>query len=162
MNYWLLTNFFALMIAGESILDKVEHIEKIDFVEFQPGQFLNIAASEKKSLGIVFLIKEGYHIQANKPIDENLIPTELMIFPQDEITVLESEFPPPVSFHFKNEPTKMLVYNGKIEIEVIVVTKKEIMPGNYQIMGKLKYQACDSIKCYFPRELSFEIPVEVR
>jgi DsbC/DsbD-like thiol-disulfide interchange protein len=111
---------------------------------------------------ITFTIRDGYHIQANKPLDVNLIPTELTIIPSGEFMIYEPKFPAPVPFQLKNDPEAMMVFDGKLEILLPIVVRENTKNGSYQIKGNLKYQACDSVKCYFPRNVLFEVPVQVR
>lgn len=162
MNYWLLTNLFVFIITGEIIFWNVGKEEKTDFVELLPDQTWYLSPGEKKTVSIVFEINEGYHIQANEPLDDNLIPTELTIYPQNEFNVLEPKFPAPGSFHLKDESATMLVFSGELEIQIPVFVTDKINQTYYLIKGKLKYQACNSVKCYFPRELFFDVPVEIK
>jgi len=122
----------------------------------------HISPGEKKNLEIEFNIKEGYHIQADHVLDENLIPTSLSLTSPDEILVYDPVFPDPIPFHLKNVEDTMEVFHQHLKISLPVVIKENTNEGIYTVHGNLYYQACDSVKCYFPRDLPFEIRIWVR
>lgn len=162
MNCWLLINLFLFMAFGKNFSSEIQLVTVTDFVKVIPSRDWHFSPGEKKIFTIVFAIEHGYHIQANQPIDENLIPTQITVFPHEGITVHEPNYPNPVPFHLKNDESKMLVYHGNMKIRLPISTRVDVKRGNHQITGVLKYQACDSVKCYFPRELPFNIILEIK
>lgn len=107
-------------------------------------------------------VRRGYHIQAHEVSDEFLIPTTLEIDGGKEIVIKNQAFPSAKKFKLKGTDKYLDVYDGKFKINTFFTTQKGIQKNIYQINGKLKYQACDSMRCYFPKTIEFLIDVEVR
>lgn len=142
--------------------------------EFQPGPELNgqsiqfVTASdsltwlcrtdEKKVFSIEFKIHEGYHIQSNQVSDDNLIPTMVTLtnIPPD-IQLSGPEFPESADFKLNGSDVPMQVFHHILTVSFPGKVKKEATTGSYKVQGNLQYQVCDSVKCYFPRDLPFTI-----
>lgn len=144
-------------------------LETLDLHSFQEESFVELASEkewilppgEQRNIVLLFDIRKGYHIQANKVFDDNLIPTILTV-KHNEAFVTESPiFPEAKTFYLKNVPDPMLVFHDQLNITLRVRTAAKIKSGFYAIHGNLHYQACDSIKCYFPRDLDFNIRIKV-
>lgn len=107
-------------------------------------------------------VKSGYHIQASNVKDEYLIPTTLELTQQDGILASEIIFPQTKQFKLEGTDEFLDVFDGRFEIKVALKTEKGTKKGLYTLNGKLKYQACDSVRCLFPRTVEFLINVDVR
>lgn len=106
-------------------------------------------------------VKEGYHIQANKVNDEDLIPTTLEVN-SDTRTTFKQEFPPSKEFKLDGTNTFLQVYDGRFQIKLFLSPEAKTRMGKYILKAKLRYQACDSSSCLFPRVIDFSIPIEVK
>ncbi|MBI1767359.1 MAG: hypothetical protein HYR67_03165 [Bacteroidetes bacterium] len=104
-------------------------------------------------------VREGYHIQANKVSDESLMPTTLEVNNTEFITINKIEFPPSKKFKLEGTDNFLEVYDEKFLIKLFHTPGAKT--GNYILRAKLKYQACDSKSCLFPRVINFSIPVEI-
>ena len=107
-------------------------------------------------------VKQGYHIQANTVNDESLIPTTLEVNDDKNIAIIKQEFPPDKKFQLEGTDTFLNVYDGKFLIKLFLNPVAKTQIGKYVLNAKLRYQACDSISCLFPRVIEFSIPVEVK
>lgn len=107
-------------------------------------------------------VKKGYHIQANRVNDESLIPTTLEVSDDKNITISKQEFPPSTKFKLEGTNTFLNVYDGKFPIKLFLSPVAKTQTGKYILGAKLRYQACDSRSCLFPRVIDFSIPVEVK
>lgn len=107
-------------------------------------------------------VKKGYHIQANRVNDESLIPTTLEVNDDKNITISKQEFPPSKKFKLEGSDTFLNVYDGKFLIKLFLSPVAKTQTGKYVLGAKLRYQACDSRSCLFPRVIDFLIPVEVK
>lgn len=120
-----------------------------------------IYAGRSNKVEISVNVEDGYHIQANKVNDESLIPTTLEIKANEFITIHMQEFPPSKKFRLEGSDSSLLVFDGKFQIKLFVNPGKNVPKGKYVLTAKLRYQACDSSRCFFPRSIDFSIPVEV-
>lgn len=107
-------------------------------------------------------LEQGWHVNANKPLDELLIPTILDITPPDGISVSAVLYPKPgsITSSFSTEP--MAVYGGTFDIGIVLDVSASVAPGDYIVKGALKYQACNDTQCFPPARKAFTIPVTVR
>jgi len=116
----------------------------------------------KTIISIWVEVKKGYHVQANKVNDELLVPTTLEVNDVKGIIISQKEFPPGEQFKLDGTDTFLSVYDGKFLIKLFLSPVAEMKAGNYVLDAKLRYQACDSRSCLFPRVIDFSIPVEVQ
>lgn len=127
----------------------------------QEKQFVKLVSSNvevKEEAGVTniklpFEILNGYHIQPEQT-EDNLIATQI------EVELMGSYKLMSTSFIADNETivmgkNKMDVVSNKLEVNLKIKTSSA-SPIN-TLRGRLYYQACDKRKCYFPRELLFEI-----
>ena len=105
-------------------------------------------------------VKEGYHIQANKVNDESLVPTTLEVNSTEFTTTNKIEFPPSKQFQLQGTDGVLNVYDGKFLIKLFLTPAAQT--GKHILGAKLKYQACDSKSCLFPRVIDFSIPIEIK
>ncbi len=144
----------ALSVSGQTQQEGFVSIENELNWQLKPG--------EEKELVLLFEIANGYHIQANQVPDENLIPTSITLKYDDDISIKEPVYPDPLPFYLKNTASKMMVFHEKMEVTLPVTVAIEATSKTYVIEGNLHYQTCDSVKCYFPRDLPFNLELEVK
>jgi hypothetical protein len=65
-----------------------------------------------------------------------------------------------MSFAFAPEE-KLSVYSGDFNLSVQVRPLASVLPGKYEIRGRLKYQACDNAQCFPPKQLTVDFEVKV-
>ena|SRR5258708_5074035 len=106
-------------------------------------------------------VKEGYHIQAKEVNDESLIPTTLEV-ERNEYIQVEQGFPPSKQFKLEGTDNVLQVYDGKFLIKLFLFPVAKAQARKYVLSSKLKYQACDSKSCLFPRVIKFSIPLEIK
>ncbi len=106
-------------------------------------------------------IKEGYHIQSSKPLEEYLIPTRVELvsdeFELEEVILPKGELK---SFSFSEE--KVSVYGGTVRAELTLKAKSETTPGNYSVEIVYHYQACNDRQCLRPTKKQISLTVTLR
>lgn len=149
----VLIMLFAYLHSG-NLLESTQAIVKVNVREsiVQPGV--------SPVIEIEVSVKESYHIQANKVNDESLVPTTLEVTNTELITLSKTEFPPSKQFQLEGTESFLNVYDGKFLIKLFLnpVAKE----GKHLLSAKLRYQACDSKSCLFPRVIDFSIPIEIK
>lgn len=119
-------------------------------------------AGKQSSISVSVDVANGYHIQAHKVKNELMIPTTLEMKSNNWFAFKKQVFPSTKKFKIDGTDEYLEVYDGRFEIQAFLTTQKQTQKGFYTIMGKLKYQACDSMRCLFPRSVDFSIEVEVQ
>jgi hypothetical protein len=123
---------------------------------------ITIQKGKSDYISVEVMVKDGYHIQANKVNDESLIPVSLKIFPAEQFVIGPPEFPPYTLFRLEGTDNELNVFDGKFEIKVPVKAKSDIAAQTLTLKAALYYQACDHKSCLFPRTINFEIAVLVK
>jgi hypothetical protein len=132
------------------------------FVEINQSPECEIYPGQRKNLEVSIKILEGYHIQADQVQDPNLIPTSVTTVEVPfNIVVYNPIFPQPEPFKLRDVQDSIMVFHQTLQIYIPVEVKNEAKIGQHKIAMNLNYQACDSVKCYFPRDFPFMINVVV-
>ena len=95
-------------------------------------------------------VLSGYHINDHHPSLDYLIPTEVKLEPNPQITVQDITYPKgePKKFAFSDAP--LSVYEGKARVDVALQVERKTLPGNFELKGRLSYQACNDHACLPP------------
>ncbi len=104
-------------------------------------------------------IQPGYHINANPPTYAYLKATELELPASEGVSVGFIKYPKPITKKFSFAEKPLDVYEGEMELRVLLQAAKSSKPGNHSLTGKLRIQACDDQVCYPPGSLEVIIPV---
>jgi hypothetical protein len=124
-------------------------------VRYLPAQLEVVSGLQE--IEIQFEVEKGYHIQSNAPLNDNLIPTELIIECSRGVRVVGVIFPDPHAMTLDGTEDKMEVFDGKFSLRLIL---DFFADQQMNLPGRLCYQACDERKCYFPRCLDFTLSID--
>lgn len=116
-----------------------------------------LRAGESGFMLVDVIVRPGYHVQANPPAFPNLIPLTLTLDPAPDVEIGTPVYPPPERLRLGGSGETLLVLDGRFSIRV-PVKRSTAAPASVQIRGTLRYQACDDVRCLFPRS----IPVTLR
>jgi hypothetical protein len=132
------------------------------YVAYLPANKVSVAAGRKVPITFTFRVENGFHINSNKPMTEELIPTQLHFTLPGEIAIGKVVYPAGQLMSFPFDPTqKLSVYSGDIVIHAMVIVPQDASPGAMTVHGELKYQACDNNACYPPKKLPMSFDVKV-
>lgn len=120
------------------------------------------AGAAAKILVRIKLKNSDFHINANKPNDDYLIPTTLTVKPVPGVKIGGAVYPKPVTVKESYSDKPMLVYKGAPVISVPVVIGKAAKKGKLTITGELKFQGCDHSSCYPPQTETISATVVVK
>ncbi len=104
-------------------------------------------------VAVIVDIPEGWKVNANKPLDKNLIPTVFSIELPEGFTLSSVIYPEPKTHRLAGLDEDMLVYQGQIVIGAAIQIAASAAPGEYPLKGKLRYQSCNDTQCYAPATL---------
>lgn len=151
---------FFIVFIGMFFMGNTKSVSQ-DLVKITIDKVI-IYAGKSSMIKVGVEVKKGYHIQANKVSDEFMIPTVLEIKSVRNILLDKQLFPSSKKFKLVGTDNYLDVFDGIFEIGVPFQTKAKINKGKYSLEAKLHYQACDSKRCLFPKNVNFVIPIEVR
>ncbi len=124
------------------------------------SSFDKVQPNSEIKIAIELDILEHYHINSNKPKDEFLIPTELII--KSENAHVSSVLYPEakdVTFSFSDE--KVSVYDGKEFIGAVLKISESAQVGIIEIPIEISYQACNDQSCMAPTSAYDTLRIEV-
>lgn len=117
------------------------------------GQAFDVAVSAE--------IRKGFHVQANKVLEDYLIPTTLEAQLPAGWKLLDTSYPKAKLVKFPFNPKEMAVYEGKIELKLKLQADAAASPGKVKLPLTLHYQACSDAACLPPVRLPLEATVEI-
>ena len=124
------------------------------FVQFNEQESVVAVKEYTTQLTISFTITPGYHIQDINDVADFVIPTEV-IWDEPVISFIEnSDFDIPTIDFIKLDTINHRVISSTFYIKIDL---KRSFSG--LVSGVLHYQACDDIRCFYPRELPFEVQI---
>jgi thiol:disulfide interchange protein DsbD len=102
-------------------------------------------------LEVIAKIEKGWHINAHKPNQPFLIPTELTLTLSRDVEHEPIEYPPPDrrKFSFAGDD-ELLVYEGKLGLATGVRVPEKYAANVLEIEASLRYQACNDTTCLPP------------
>jgi hypothetical protein len=139
----------------------------------QSSGYLTVGAPEKAvgkrnavvQVKIPLAVKEGYHVNSNKPTQEYLIPLKLTWTSTGALEGGEITYPKPLleKFEFSEKADEPLsVYMGKFDLLAKFKVAANAPAGPGVASGKLRYQACSNKACYPPKTVDVEVGYQVQ
>jgi DsbC/DsbD-like thiol-disulfide interchange protein len=126
-----------------------EHVALLsDTVDVTPGK--------SQVVELRFRVDPGYHINSHAPKDELLIPTVLKLDAGNGIKLEDESYPAGTPFRLDIGAGETLdVYQGEFRVSLRMTVPK----GATDLVGSLRYQACDHAACFPPRTLLVKVAV---
>ena len=135
---------------------------KAPSVTLSPAPVTTVVRGKATNVALQFRVGSGFHINSNKPAAEYLIPTTLKLDVPTDIVVGKITYPAGEEMSFAFAPDeKLSVYSGEFNLLVQVRPLATVLPGKYEIRGRLRYQACDKAACFPPKQLPVDFEVKV-
>ena len=135
--------------AAEPVV-KVVSSKRVVLTPGRPAEWL---------LGVV--VAEGFHLQANPPSEDYLIPTRLELAEGFGLKPGRPAYPSGRPYRLPGASTDLSVYDGRFEIRVPLDASPTALLGEHTLVGKLHYQACDARRCLSPSFVVVELLVTI-
>jgi len=106
-------------------------------------------------------VEDGWHVNANVPTFDYLIPTELGLTLPEGWKAAAITYPRAAkrTFTFAEEP--LAVYDGTVEIRAELAVPAGAAAGGYPVAATVQYQACDEQQCLPPTEATARLELTV-
>ena len=108
-------------------------------------------------INFVLSIKDTWHINANKPNEPSLTPTEIKIDSSSFYKVIGIKYPPPEMVKLQFSDKDLALYEQEAEINVVIEVNKNFTKKMLNIIGQLQYQPCNNQTCLFPVSKPFTV-----
>jgi DsbC/DsbD-like thiol-disulfide interchange protein len=141
---------FLILLVSYSL-----RAQQTDFLKLISGSAVTIDENTSH-LRLIFEIEPGLHIQTDQPDTDMVIPTRIKLKLPGELAMQAPRFPQPETMYLEGSDQPLQVFSGRFEVAVPI---KHLEPpqGPNLIAGTIYYQACNNKRCFYPRELAFEI-----
>jgi len=103
----------------------------------------------------------GYHINDHHPTLDYLIPTEVKLEPIKEVSGSNIIYPKGELKKFAFADAPLSVYEGTVHVDLALQLDHKTQPGDYEIKGKLGYQACNDHACLPPTSVPLDFSFKV-
>jgi DsbC/DsbD-like thiol-disulfide interchange protein len=148
----------ALMLGAGTLMAQMGNLngtaEKAKSYVLYDAEPQVIKAGQRTTLDIRFRVVDGYHVNSHTPKSDLLIPTKITLQPAAGVKAEAAEYPAGKTYSFSFSPNdKLDVYEGDFTVRLPVLAQ----PGQHEIDGTLRYQACDHAACYPPRNLPVQV-----
>jgi thiol:disulfide interchange protein DsbD len=154
--------FFAMFLAphpgaAQGMLFPGEALVTTDMSHslsvFHPGSVGYVAVRAE--------VAEGWHINANKPLESYLIPSVLELQASPGVEIVRLLYPAPVLRKLEISETEMALYDGVVVFGAVVRIGENVKPGSYRITATLRYQGCNNLACVEPSSASTDDTLRV-
>lgn len=133
-----------------------------DLIKIQSYLSMDKVFSESEfKLAVKVKIDEQWHINSNKPYEDYLIPTELLIDENEKFTLKSVTYPEAHDFKFAFSESPLSVWEGEIIIGAIVAVSGNVETGSHSLVVNLEYQACNDMSCLAPTSISDTLEIIV-
>ena len=112
-------------------------------------------------LAVVVRVAPGFHINAARPADPNLIPTRLEFAPGPGLAVEGISYPAPqvARLAFSDKPVR--VYDGEVVIRARLAVAADAPLGPQRLAARLFFQGCDDNMCMMPQSQDLAVELTV-
>jgi hypothetical protein len=155
----LLAGIIAILLAAVA---RPQGVDANFRVTSEPVAAVRVIMGKSTPVAFTFHVKPGFHVNAHQPAQPQLIPTDLMFSPPEDLVIAKKQYPEGVSTTFAFDPdNRHSVYTGDVVVRAVVLAAPKATAGNYTVHGELKYQACDINTCYPPKILPIQFDVKL-
>src|SRR6185436_11412916 len=110
---------------------------------------------------VVLAIEPKWHINANPPSPDYMIPTAVKLTPAFGVAPGKVAYPKPMSLKVEFDEQPLSVYTESATIHVPLDAAATAENGKHVLHGTLRYQACNDAVCTAPQTIPFTLAIEV-
>ena len=114
------------------------------------------------SLILELTIREEFHINSDRPLEENLIPTTVTFKEHPGLEFGKPVFPAAPLKKLPVSEKPMSVYEGSVKITAEITPAPGFGEKEVTVEGNVRYQACNNKECLQPRTLDVRFTADVQ
>jgi DsbC/DsbD-like thiol-disulfide interchange protein len=157
-NYFRNIFVYIFLIAFCFILNNRingQNISSKDIVNVKVKSNKTLNKNDTINVDVVLNIKDGWHINANKPLDDYLTATVLSLKDTSNIHIAGLEYPVPILTKLNFSQTQLALYEDQATIKLKLKVKKSFKKSKLKLNGTVQYQPCNDQTCLFPVRKQF-------
>ncbi|RKY55235.1 MAG: thiol:disulfide interchange protein [Candidatus Neomarinimicrobiota bacterium] len=121
----------------------------------------NIKAGAGTEINVILNIKEGWHINSSKVLDDYSIPTQIKLKSTNEFSLSKINYPKgkiiPISWG-----GNMSLYEGDVQITAILTAHDDLSVGEKSFDLEISYQACNNTTCMSPESIDLSTTIIIK
>jgi len=122
---------------------------------------VTLAAGAGSTATVTLEITSGWHINANPPSPDYMVPTVVELIGRDGVVLATPVYPAARTIKLGFEESEISVFDGRVSIALPLVASLEAMNGAHTLSGKIRFQACNNQLCLAPASVPFSLTVTV-
>ena len=144
----------AATLASAAAQDGSRPLRAADAVKPQVYVSLEpVPQGRKFEIAVVAQVAEGYHVQANRVLEDYLIPLTVTAELPAGFKLFGTSYPKAQLRKFPFAAQQMAVYEGRIVVRLVLGAAPDVPAGAVKIPMTLKFQACNDQLCLPPAKL---------
>lgn len=120
-------------------------VRPLTYVSLEP-----VPRGRSFEVAVVAEIQQGFHINANKVLEDYLIPTTVEPDLPKGMKFVEAAYPKALLKKFEFSDQKMAVYEESVTIRLKLSASSDAPLGEMKLPVTLRYQACNDTACLPP------------
>lgn len=120
-----------------------------------------LPAGGKVKFVVVLDVLKGWHINANPPSPDNMIPTKVTVVAKQKSKQLETTYPEGSELTVQDIEEAVSVYEGQVEIRGEIQVAADAAGKTEELEFQVKYQACNEKNCLPPKTLKLANKIDV-
>ena len=154
--------------ANESLFRRARRLLPVPAAEAQYLTFTTAAnvdrlrPKDRAKIALVLAVKDGFHIQSNKPLAPGFIATDVFTDIVPGLTIGEPVFPPARRTTVP-DLGEVAEFAGRVVIVIPIEANPDLKGPVVRVTGVLTYQACDDKtgQCFMPTNVEWGITIPV-
>jgi hypothetical protein len=120
-----------------------------------------LPAGEKCKFVVILDIEKGWHVNANPPSPENMIPTTVTVKSQQGSRQIDAQYPAGKPIMLKDLPEPLSVYEGEVLIRGVIEAPPDAAGTTDELEFQVRYQACNDKNCLPPKTLKLAGKIDI-
>ncbi len=134
-----------------------------EVVRLDPPSRWVVTAAHAATVRLSFVVKDGYHVQANPASADYLRPVVVVLTGDCGIAPGKPQYPAAEAYRLQGADSDLATYSGRFTVTfTAAAATSKLERGDCLLRGTLEYQACDARTCLAPATLAFTVPVTVQ
>ena len=122
---------------------------------------LEVAPGGQARAAIDVRLPEGFHMNSDKPREENLIPITVSMEAVPAVSGATAAFPEATDLKQEGAAVPLRVFEREFAIGLQVNVAPDATAGSHTLPLRVRYQACDEKQCYLPITAQLELNLSV-
>ena len=150
----------CFVAAAAALLPLLASAQSVDGVaNIATPQTLSIKRGQTVTQTLQISLRDGFHVNSDKPKDEFVIPIKLT-WTSGPLQTKQIIYPKPEDVKVGSET--LSVFTGKFPIQTKFLAPSQAQAGIATMQGKLRYQACDNRSCKRPVTVAVQVPLSIQ